>query len=311
MVGRRDRTAEGQPLRVDDDSIDWLYPFGAGRLLAIGTVDRTTTLRVWDARTLTPVGEPLHVLSESRPVWPADSADKIAAVTARGTVQVFDDAMRPLGEPIKPESGVSTFDFSDDGRIVGIAEDNGTVRLWDSRTGSPVGTPVKAADPPAKVTTMALSDNGQLLAAGSVGHSDYPLRVFDTATGATVTSMSLQYAPDVVAITPDGRTVALGNDDGTIVLRDARDGTLLGAPLTGHQGAVSDLDFSPDGTTLLSASTDRTLRLWPVPRSPDAARDALCAKITHNMSHEQWDKLAPKVGYTETCAGLPEADYTE
>ena len=69
---------------------------------------------------------------------------------------------------------------------------------------------------------MALSDNGQLLAAGSVGHSDYPLRVFDTATGATVTSMSLQYAPDVVAITPDGRTVALGNDDGTIVLRDAQ-----------------------------------------------------------------------------------------
>ncbi len=85
----------------------------------------------------------------------------------------------------------------------------------------------------------------------------------------------------------------------------------LGDPLTGHTAVGDSLDFSPDGTKLLSASDDHTLRLWPVPaRSPDAARDALCAKLTHNMSREQWNKwVSPEIDYIKACPGLPEADY--
>ena len=128
----------GNRFESTDDGLDWLLPLGAGRgYWRLGALNGQQPCA---CGTLAPAhtGRRNHCTSstESRePVWPADSAEteKIAAVTARGTVQVFDDAMRPLGEPIKPESGVSTSSSATTAGSWAIAEDNGTVRLWDSQ----------------------------------------------------------------------------------------------------------------------------------------------------------------------------------
>ena len=82
---------------------------------------------------------------------------------------------------------------------------------------------------------------------------------------------------EVVAFSPDGKTVLTGSDDGTARLWDAATGAPLGAAMT-HQYSVDSMAFSPDGKTVLTGSGD-TARLW------DAATGApLGAAMTHQGS---------------------------
>jgi WD40 repeat protein/tetratricopeptide (TPR) repeat protein len=62
-----------------------------------------------------------------------------------------------------------------------------------------------------------------------------------------------------VAISPDGQ-VALVADQSVLII-DMQTGSEL-AQLQGHTSTVNDLVFSPDGSLLATASTDKTIRIW-------------------------------------------------
>jgi WD40 repeat protein len=218
-------------------------------------------------------------------------------------VQVYkSDTMRPSGEPIRTAEDVYTMVFSRDGRILATGGVSGTVELWDTDTGAPRGQPMTGDGQP--VSSIAFSSDGQLLAAGD---DDYTLRLWDTGTFKPVGNrMRLDSTPMAVAFSLDGRTLASGGNSGTIQLWDVGDQSKLGAPLTGHWNSVMSLYFSSNGKRLLSASLDGELREWPIlPPTPDL----LCAKLTRNMTRDQWNEwVSPEIKYRTVCPNLPEAE---
>ena len=67
-----------------------------------------------------------------------------------------------------------------------------------------------------------------------------------------------------VAFSPDGKTLASTDADGTLILWDVATRKPLGEPLAGHNDEVFSIAFSPDGKILALANGDGYVTLWDV-----------------------------------------------
>jgi WD40 repeat protein len=64
-----------------------------------------------------------------------------------------------------------------------------------------------------------------------------------------------------LALSPDGRYLATGSSDQSVMLWDAETGREL-RTLRGHEGGITDLAFRPDGLELASSDDRGVVKLW-------------------------------------------------
>ncbi|MFT3767787.1 MAG: pentapeptide repeat-containing protein [Minicystis sp.] len=142
-----------------------------------------------------------------------------------------------------------------DGVLLASGHGDGTVRLWDTATGTQKRILDGHAD---RILSVAFSPDGFTLAAGS---GDRKVRLWDTSTG-TLKSVLDGHGSGVqsVAFSPDGLTLASGSSD-AVCLWDTTTGTQKRV-LDGHGCGGQSVAFSPDGLTLAAGSGDKKVRLW-------------------------------------------------
>jgi WD40 repeat protein len=68
---------------------------------------------------------------------------------------------------------------------------------------------------------------------------------------------------NTLALSPDGRLLAVGGADSSLRLFSVPDGQPLGV-FFWHQLHLEEVTFSPDGRWLATSSHDNVVKLWPV-----------------------------------------------
>jgi periodic tryptophan protein 2 len=153
---------------------------------------------------------------------------------------------------------MNTIAYSPDGQKIITAADDGKIKVWDVKSGFCV---VTFTEHMGGVTACEFRKTGNVLYTASLDGSVRAwdlirYRNFRTFTAPTRLSFSS------LAVDPSGEVVCAGSIDSfDIHIWSVQTGQLLDT-LSGHEGPVSSLAFSPDGSTLVSGSWDKTVRVW-------------------------------------------------
>jgi WD40 repeat protein len=176
------------------------------------------------------------------------------------------------------EGWVWAIAFSPDGQTLASSA-NRSIHLWDVQTGQCLST---LGDYTGRIFSLSFRPDGRLLASGG---EDGLVNLWEIATGNLLTTL-VGHCDEVrsVAFSADGDWLASGSYDRTVRLwqiegrwqgDDDKGQTIAPATsqnpefrtqnsliLAGHADWVWSVAWSPDGRTLVSSSSDRTLKLW-------------------------------------------------
>ncbi|GIM02141.1 hypothetical protein Vretimale_6840 [Volvox reticuliferus] len=155
---------------------------------------------------------------------------------------------------------IATTAFSPDGALIATGADDCKVKVFQLSTGFCF---VTFSEHTAPVTAVTFLPSGAVLLSASL---DGTVRAWDLVRYRNFRTMTsptpAQYG--TLAVDPGGEVVVAGAvDTFQIFVWSLKTGRLLDV-LTGHEGPISGLAFSPITSLLASSSWDRTVRTWDV-----------------------------------------------
>jgi WD40 repeat protein len=246
--GQAEHTGPGQPPKGAEDQKSSINSVALSPdKTIIASVNSESTLQVWDVRS----GQKLWALESD-----ADEAGAQAERTGPDSQQSqgSQDQMFSINSVAFSPAGVS------DGVMIAGTGKDGTVRLWDARSGQELQV---FKGHTAGVTSAEFSPNGApggfTLASGG---SDGTVRLWEVETGQQL--RVFEGHPAVVtsvAFNPDGTMIISAGSEGVVRVWDAQTGQQLQA-LEGHNARVTSAAFSSDSTTIVSVGNDQAVRVW-------------------------------------------------
>ncbi|KAF1825659.1 U5 snRNP-specific protein-like factor [Dissoconium aciculare CBS 342.82] len=187
-----------------------------------------------------------------------------------GSISLWDPRQKAAIDYIETDYPITALCLGDAGgnELFSGAVDN-IIQVWDLRMKKTVYSLTGHAD---TITSLTISPDGQTLLSNS---HDSTVRTWDVRPFApedrsvrTLDGAQAGLEKNLIRACWDpseGKRVAVGGGDGTATVWDVQSGRLL-HKLPGHKGTVNDVRISPDGSMILSASTDKTMLLGELPR---------------------------------------------
>ena len=152
---------------------------------------------------------------------------------------------------------------------------------------------------PADLNRLAFNPAGTILFTAQSEN----LQAWDIPSGKR--RFSLAASGDIDLIVPDPSSASFATvTHGRLTVWDATTGARL-AQLP-DAGYLHSAAFSPDGRYLLAGYEEQAAAVW-LWRSGDL-RDQACARLTSNLSHNEWKRWFPKQRYRQVCPNLPAAN---
>jgi WD40 repeat protein len=270
-----------------------------GTLLAATTTDGR--LRLWDTDLYTP-REPLTG-NQDIAFQPTGSLIAVggAALTLHDlTAETEETALQDT------DSLITNIAFGPDGARIAAVDAAGDLRIWDVANHTEIARLTGWHS--GGVNAVAFSPDSATLVTGggdTFGHLG-GVHLWNVREGVQLATLPVEHgAVQSMAVSPDGRTIAVGTTNGVLEFRDGTSGQ-TSSSIEGHQGRILSVVFSPDGTAVASGGDDAAARLWDVMSGQQrAALTDLGGPIRHlNLSED--GSLLPSEGVQDITelAGL-------
>lgn len=252
-------SSSGLPI---DDHTGWvrqvLYTPDGTRLIT-GSGDRTIIVRDTNGQRL-PSLLPLRAHpNEVHTLALIPYTDHLVSADEDGKVIVWSITPRqPLAQTLNVAPDPTYLTVHPQSAQILTAGEGGLVQRWNGTTLQPMGDSLTASSP---IISLVYSPDSTWAA---FGLADGHILLHNFTTNITTTLEAHQDAVRSLAISPDGRVLASGSDDHTIILWDMPLATPR-QPLSAHTDWVMSLAFSPDSKWLLSGGADTQILLWQMP----------------------------------------------
>jgi WD40 repeat protein len=218
----------------------------------------------------------------------------LAVVSFRGALRLWDTAsgkeVRVIWPPTERKPAyawqkgerLTAVAFSPDGQTLATSSLEGTVCLWNARTGERLH---RFSRQLTDIESVAFSADSQRVYAATRTRQGTDVRVWEIARGeelpqltVTINAQMLKintgrfnYSPRArLALSRDGRMLALNREKTISVWETATGKERL--RLKGHAEPTLCLAFSPDGRLLASSASDSTLKLWDLATGAELAQ---------------------------------------
>ena len=259
----------------------------------IASASADNSLKVWSVNTRQPILTLLGHTDEVSGVRFSPDGSRLISASYDQTARIWDAQTGRLLHTLQGHSGwLGAAVFSPDGKKAATCAADGEITVWDLAAG-PDGFSIAWA--PKKIRGLSLSTDHSIALAAT----DKEIVVWDmegrkewrriqaeerSASGKLLNTTSEIYS---AALSPDGKTALTASN--VIRCWDLTSGQ-ESFTLTGHKGNINFVDFFAEGSRIISASDDGTVKIW------DAAGKRALVSFSGPSGHNAISAMASRDG---------------